>query len=268
MRWHLLFKGPGGLDIPPNIRSFFISFLKKVFSEASENLYESLFSAKKVKPYVFSPFFGEEFIAKKKIGKNVSLIFSTGDYFISSLFWNGLANLERKEGNVVLNLGNTQYLIDDLKQGIHFERGTRIFACRVLFRTVGVIVLTDPSKTPHDFNEWYTVPMEENISRVNQVLETRVSQRYTLITGKQRKVRIKLYLPSINELRESKVLCNEVISEVVLPHYGGFVKGFRGYFILESSPDVLQFLYDYGLGVRTGQGFGLINVVRQYAQWT
>ncbi|MEN3046978.1 MAG: CRISPR-associated endoribonuclease Cas6 [Candidatus Hydrothermales bacterium] len=44
---------------------------------------------------------------------------------------------------------------------------------------------------------------------------------------------------------------------------GGFLKGFKGVFILESSSWMLQFIYDFGLGVRTGQGFGLLELISE-----
>jgi CRISPR-associated endoribonuclease Cas6 len=53
------------------------------------------------------------------------------------------------------------------------------------------------------------------------------------------------------------------IKEVVVDGVGGKVKGFKGKFYIVGKPEILQFLYDFGLGVRTGQGFGLIDVVKR-----
>lgn len=53
------------------------------------------------------------------------------------------------------------------------------------------------------------------------------------------------------------------LAKGVCQHYGGKITSIRGNFTLEGYPDSLQFLYDYGLGVRTGQGFGLLKVVKQ-----
>jgi CRISPR-associated endoribonuclease Cas6 len=50
--------------------------------------------------------------------------------------------------------------------------------------------------------------------------------------------------------------------EVLVKHYGGYVRGFLGEFKLYTdNPEVLKFVYQYGLGVRTGQGFGYLEVI-------
>jgi len=62
--------------------------------------------------------------------------------------------------------------------------------------------------------------------------------------------RLKLYFEPIS------------IEEVLVKHYGGYVRGFLGEFKLHTdNPEVLKFVYQYGLGVRTGQGFGYLEVV-------
>ncbi len=54
------------------------------------------------------------------------------------------------------------------------------------------------------------------------------------------------------------------LTKGVCQHYGGKITTIKGNVTLTSSPDCLQFLYDFGLGVRTGQGFGLLEVVKQH----
>ncbi|AEG14213.1 protein of unknown function DUF57 [Desulfofundulus kuznetsovii DSM 6115] len=61
-----------------------------------------------------------------------------------------------------------------------------------------------------------------------------------------------------------RLACDPVLRKGVCYHYGGTLTTVRGDIFLTGSPAVLQFLYDYGLGVRTGQGFGYVEVVREW----
>lgn len=45
-------------------------------------------------------------------------------------------------------------------------------------------------------------------------------------------------------------------------HYSGLISSLRGSFECEGNPDTIQFLYDYGVGSRNGQAFGLVKEVR------
>lgn len=56
----------------------------------------------------------------------------------------------------------------------------------------------------------------------------------------------------------------EHLQKGVCFHYGGLITTLQGKIQLTSDPTTLQFLYDFGLGTRTGQGFGLLEVVREY----
>lgn len=49
----------------------------------------------------------------------------------------------------------------------------------------------------------------------------------------------------------------------VCHHYGGLLTTLQGRMHLQAEPKTMQFLYDFGIGVRPGQGFGLLEVMRQ-----
>jgi len=71
-----------------------------------------------------------------------------------------------------------------------------------------------------------------------------------------------------SELPENKITAVRVLPPAeyrkgVCYHYGGQLTTLQGKIRLAGSPEALQFLYDFGLGVRTGQGFGLLEVVNE-----
>lgn len=227
-----------------NLRSSFISFIKKAFERSNPSLYKELFDTKRTKPYVFSPYFGKEF-KEGRIGKNISMIFSSGDPTIVSNLWNGILKLKQK-GDDCLNISNTTYHLTN----IILLPLKKIKKSEVIFKTIGISVLTDPHENADEFNKWYVTP--NNLERFNEVLKERVQERLEHIKGIKKRVRIELV-----KIEGKK------IEETIVPHYNGYVKGFRGEFLLKGTPQILQFLYDFGFGVRTGQGFGLLEIVKE-----
>ena len=128
--------------------------------------------------------------------------------------------------------------------------------------------MSDPDVSVNDFHRWYILPTD-NLDRFNQVLNQRTNTRYEFLTGKKGDFFLKL--TPLNEeqfkiLKLSPVISKNFetsIKETIVKHYEGFVRGFRGVFWLEGEPEILQFIYDCGLGVRTGQGFGLLEILSQ-----
>ncbi|HZK44544.1 MAG TPA: CRISPR-associated endoribonuclease Cas6 [Syntrophomonadaceae bacterium] len=48
----------------------------------------------------------------------------------------------------------------------------------------------------------------------------------------------------------------------VCHHYGGLITTLQGRIYLKANRKTLQFLHDFGIGVRSGQGFGLLEVIK------
>lgn len=226
-----------------NIRKKFLSFIKKAFESSSSDIFCSIFKEKKFKPYVFSPFFGRKF-KEGVVGPEISFIFCTGSYDILSHFWNGLLELKRKKEDYI-KIGESIYNLEY----INLIKGKTIKCNKVIFKTIGVCILTDPEKEAKNFNEWFLVPSIKNLEYFNEILLKRTLKRMEFLKKGVKDKKLE-FIPG-------------KIKECIIPHYGGYLKGFKGNFQLKGSPEVLQFLYDYGLGVRTGQGFGLLEVEKE-----
>ncbi|MEM3467628.1 MAG: CRISPR-associated endoribonuclease Cas6 [archaeon] len=237
------------VEISRDYRRYFISFIKSVFERSGK--YQELYFYKKLKPFTFSVFLGDKFeiIEENKNDKIIvnspfNLIFSTGDLEIFSFFYNGL--LDMKKENLGLRLKNSNFPIRD----ISLDKFIKIKKDRAIFKNVGICILTNPDESAKDFEKWFITP-KDDLEKFNQVLNIRMLQKYEIIKGKKIEAEIE-FIP----------LERESIKEVYVKHYGGYLKGFKGVFILKSHPEMLQFIYDYGLGVRTGQGFGLLEVIK------
>ncbi|MCX7734157.1 MAG: CRISPR-associated endoribonuclease Cas6 [bacterium] len=222
-------------------RRYFISFIKRAFTISG--VYDEIYSRKMSRPFTFSIFLGKQFtICEDHIEATtpMSLIFSTGDYSVFSNFYNGVVGMS----NGSIKIGENEIQISR----ISLLRPVSISSDSVFFRTVGICVLTDPDANPDDFDSWFCVPED---SKFQEVVLKRTRQRYKHIYGHEFSGDISV------EVKRSKTLYVEMGEE----GEKFFIKGFKGVFRISSSPHVLQFIYDYGFGVRTGQGFGLVDVL-------
>ena len=222
----------GPANIPIDYRSRFISLLKAI-------LREEYFITKQARPYTFAVYFGKNVKINKRIVEGVSLInfrFSTGDNILAIRFYNGVLKL--KEINYTHNIGNGKFYIE----WISVEPEKPVTG---IFRTLSPVVVERIGFSVKNSTERYITPWEEGF---DESLLENIMRRYVNITSKELCVKSFAFKPI-------------KIKEEFVRHYGGYLKGFIGKFKIETdSQELLQFIYQYGLGLRTGQGFGYLEV--------
>lgn len=188
------------------------------------------------------------------------MVFSTNDYEVFTHFYNGV--LEMKNRAETIRIGNDNLRIKD----ILLEKVIKITSNKAMFKTLGIAILTDPDASAKDFEKWFVTPQSH---KFEEVLNKRIKDKYKKVLGKDYEGEVKFYPLTQNEFSLVKKFVpvkswKEANLKVVrVKHYDGYIKGFRGFFWLEAAPKILQFVYDYGLGVRTGQGFGCLELITQ-----
>ena len=210
-------------------RRRFISLLKKIFKEEYEE--------NKTRPYTFAVYFGKDAKIKGNLiegVKSINFRFSTGDFMLAVRFYNGVLALKKQRATH--RIGGGEFYIEWISQEKEKEpTGT--------FRTLSPVVVERIGYTSK--KERYVVPFEEGFE---ESLFENIFRRYKDIKGKYLKVS-RFAFESINTKEE------------LIKHYGGYVRGFIGKFrIVSDSEELLRFIYQYGLGLRTGQGFGYLEV--------
>ncbi len=252
MRYKITFDSPDikEITIDRDYRRYFISFLKSVFERSF--LFGELYDRKTVKPFTFSVYLGKMKLIDENnrdkifINPPLNLIFSTGNFEVFASFYNGVLQLKKENKGITFPRGIALSVKD-----IILQRNYRIKNNHVVFKTIGIAVLTDPEKDASNFNEWFLIPEEGKLEKFEEVLKKRTIERYERIKGEKIKP------------EEIKLTHISNVKEIMVKHYDGFIRGFKGIFSIESHPEILQFLYDYGLGVRTGQGFGLLDIISE-----
>ncbi|MDK2888375.1 MAG: CRISPR-associated endoribonuclease Cas6 [Thermoanaerobacter sp.] len=229
----------GVINISLDFRRHFISFTKTLLQFTP---FFSRFDETRpgYSPYVFHISFGKvhtiDFTAKTMtVRPPVTYIFSTGIPDLLAGVCN--AAIAWKGKGAVLGL------VIDKVELLPFRQ---LRKCHVHFRIPGHAVFRSREGYLDGRN---MVALEE---AVNCHLATRsefLSRYYGTYPVAKEKVRL---------------ACDPVLRKGVCYHYGGTLTTVRGDIHLTGSPAVLQFLYDYGLGVRTGQGFGYVEVVREW----
>lgn len=242
MRIKVCFESQSKLKLVKDYRRLFLSFLKKVFETVG---FLKIFETKKYRPYTFSVWLGKNFKIDEKVHTDtkISLLFSSGEPEIITHFYNGVLRLKKDRYKPIGGLLEIKDVV--------LLPYKKIKANKAIFKTNGVCVFNNPQASKKDFKSWYITPYDD-LDKFNEILYQRTNDRFRYLTGKEEihPIRLNLYE-------------NYPMKEVTVKHYNGYVRGFKGIFELEGTPEILQFVYDYGLGIRTGQGFGLLELVKE-----
>lgn len=225
MRLKAVFKCESGVEdlVKTEYRKAFLSLLKAI-SQNDSILSPIVLGEKFAKPYTFSAFLKEDAV----------LILSSGDPQIFLRFFNAFMRSRNKKFNVagkVLTLKSLSLLPTYKTSSSNY-------------RILGAAVLTNPFEDRHAWDNYYITPSHKDFEEI--CLE-RIKQRYNFITGRDFSYNLKI----------SPVFCRDVF----IKHYGYYIKAFTGIIRLEGDIEAIKFIYDYGLGVKTGQGFGLISEI-------
>jgi len=226
-------------SLPIEYRGVFISFIKSSLYDRFPHIFEN----RLVKPYTFAVLFnkGVKFNKREITGiERMDFIFSSGDPEILTAMFNFAIGLRRGKGWDKIK-----------KEEIRKFRLTKVspvwreYRGENTFRILSPVVVNDPHKNPRNPKEHYLLPGDEGFNR--RLLEITV-ERMERFLGRTPKGGI-------------EVEPVEKVKEVMVRHYKGYVRGFIGTIKVKAPPNVLKFIYDYGLGIRTGQGFGMLEVI-------
>lgn len=223
-------------------RSIFIALLKSTFINYDPMLYTMLYGTDKEKlkvnkPFTFALRFPQFVIEGNKIlcGDHFSLTFSTDEQTLITAFYNGL---KRKQKIII---GNNSPITFNLEQ-INLLPLKRIQTNKALFRTISPVLV---NKKGNNLN--YLSPEEHDFSEAFKFIIAEQARQFQ-IPCTESKIEF--------EIHKSKKL--------PLTHYNQTMTSWLGEFTLEAPLNILQLVYDTGIGVRRSQGFGMLEILKQY----
>ncbi|RME69511.1 MAG: CRISPR-associated endoribonuclease Cas6 [Nitrospirae bacterium] len=269
--------------LPILYRHRFIALTKEALKSADENYKDSLYpdrtavQSKKTKPFTFSVFIPPGFTKKKEKffidenlqiedtvlypsdGQEISLFISSSDYqFIINLY-NGLLKIDSFKMTDFINDDGTKEEVQLQVGRVFLLNEKRISEPVARFKTLSPISVEDERDRPIDIfaKDGKTINNDE-LARFTEHLNAIQDRRLKDLRGYSLKRPIK-FIPIDLKRKGIKHTLKGFREQTGKPYM--VLTTYQGTFCLEGDPEDLQFIYLSGLGLRTGQGFGMVDLV-------
>jgi CRISPR-associated endoribonuclease Cas6 len=224
-------------------RGIFMALIKSVFMKYDPFLFTKLYGIEEQKRKVNKPFtFSVRFPQYKRIdgnkmlcGEKISLLFSSDEEILITAFYNGLKAKQKiiigENNPITFELENIQLL--PLK---------RIQTNKVLFRTISPILVNDKGS-----NLDYLSPDKPEFARAFKFIIAEQARQFQI--------------PCSEDMITFEI---STMKKLPLSHFNQTMTSWLGEFVLQAPANVLQLVYDTGIGVRRSQGFGMLEIVKTY----
>lgn len=225
--------------IPLDFRRYFISAIKSLTQ--GSNIFERFEKDKPgYSPYTFSVGFGKILNIDSRnqvmtVIPPVTMTISTGIYEVMTVLCNGAINKkgQRILGSLGLDLNNITLL-----------PAKKIQASRQIFKIHSHAVLRG--------RDSYIAG--SNRDELEEAINTHFMNHYYFLLSEWSGI----YNSNVQPVKID--FSSTCLRKGVCSHYGGRLTTIQGKIGLFGTPESLQFLYDFGIGVRGGQGYGLLEV--------
>jgi CRISPR-associated endoribonuclease Cas6 len=224
-------------------RRIFMALIKNVFSTYDPMLYINLYGTEERKRKINKPFtFSLHFPDYKRIegnkiycGNRVGLFFSSNDELLVTAFYNGL----KKNKEIIIG---ENYPIKFRVGNIRLLSFRKINNGKIDFKTISPILVNEGEK-----NLVFLSPTHPNFNQAFKFIITTQANHFN-IPCDERNINIE-----INSMKK-----------LPLTHYNQTMTSWLGSFTLTAPKEVLQLVYDIGIGVRRSQGFGMLEIEKHY----
>lgn len=224
-------------------RSIFMALIKSAFMKYDPILYTNLYGTAEQKRKVNKPFtFSVRFPCysgiegdKMQCGNLISLIFSSYEETLVTAFYNGLNECRR------IIIGENYPIMFDLKY-IQLLPMKRITSGKAVFKTISPILVNDKGN-----NLEYLSPTNPEFAKAFKFIISEQARQFQISCSEDI---VKFEINSMKKLP--------------LTHYNQTMTSWLGEFVMEAPINVLQLVYDIGIGVRRSQGFGMLEIVKTY----
>ncbi len=222
--------------VPKNYGRGFISLIKKTIERTDPLLFNDYYNQHKLKPFTFGTYFpqlqGNE-NDKLKVGEVVKLNFSTSSLQLATNIYNGFLKVK--------------------------EHTWQYNGSSINFRPIRAFLLTNKRIDKEEIVVRTLSPLLVNyLGDSNKFL---LPGEDGFLEGLEFAVRecAKEFLSDYSDFHFEFEI--KAWKRRVLYHYKK-MPSTTGVFAIKSKPEILQMIYDIGLGVHRSQGFGMLEVVR------
>ncbi|MGC9043925.1 MAG: CRISPR-associated endoribonuclease Cas6 [Myxococcota bacterium] len=236
--------------IPIIYRNRIMSLIKEALNQSDSKYRESLYPSEKEKkrPKHFS--FGLSLPSTKRLKNDIfefdresrmRFIISTSDYEFLMHLYNGILKIKNFDMGRDMNIRIGK---------IHLLPPGEITDEEIVFKTLSPILIEDKSENP-------LIP-KKNSKKFNKEFFEVQNRIVKSLRGKGLYKEIE-FIPVKIKKQVIKHFISEFTQKTGKPYM--MLTCFEGVFNLKGDVRDLQFLYDNGIGLRTSQGFGLVDIV-------
>ncbi|MGG4036354.1 CRISPR-associated endoribonuclease Cas6 [Paenibacillus cisolokensis] len=232
--------------LPTAYRLMMVSIIKQCLRIADDSTYKKYYEYNRPKPFVFSVFLQDyKFGASEILLSGFRLNLSSSDYDFIVPFLNGLQRTTQ-----------FQYKGYSVRRGlIRYGREVRIRSSRIIVTTNSPILVEDENHTPLEpGSETYNAHLNRIADRISVSLRGRALDRELRMEPISVK---KAVIKEKNEAFTQAADVGKTSGEYL------FFTAYKGKFLLEGHPQDLQWLLETGIGLRSSQGFGHIQLERE-----
>ena len=253
--------------LPILYRHKIISFIKESLKISNIDYKESLYSGINAKPFTFSLLMpanrtvrkgiiqiDKDFIIEDNIftfdkDSYLSLFISSYDYKFLLNLYNGIRKLKTfhfsSDDNMLVDNDKIDIMVD--KISVLNEKNTN--NNEVVFKTNSPVIINDKDNKPISF---------ENLNLFNENINIIENKIFKSIIGRDLKKPLE-FIPINIKKQVAKHTLSEFREKTHKPIM--YLNGIEGIFELKGDVDDLNILYQKGLGLRTSQGFGMLEVI-------
>ena len=227
-------------ELDREYRRAFLSLLKNSFQRASSEVYEKFYgNGTPMKPFTFGVFlphpeFKENTIHLKST--EITLNFSTYLTDLGIHFYNSLIRSKRMFFPYPLANSNEMTLTR-----VSLQKEKRIKSSEAVFKTLSPFLVRLHHKEDN---------VDEYLTKMNGLfvpqIEENIRVMVDVLLGRKEQVE---YMPVI------------LSDGIPIKHFGLILDGTTGIFKLTGHPEVLDFVYQVGIGSRRSEGFGMLESV-------
>jgi len=244
--------------VPIVFRHRVLAFIKEALCQSNKDYKNSIYNVRMPKAFTFNLVFDRKHHNENKItfdnnfdiidkvfyqDKPIFLYVSSNDYeFLINLF-NGIKSLKtfdfNKYDNIIWQVGKPVIL----KEKIIFDR-------EVTFQTAAPFVVETKDDKPVIFSdEVFQKELNSVMDKIFRTLDSRgLKEPLEFIPLKMKKEVIKHTTRGFRKNTKKPIM---------------YITANRGVFKLKGHPEDLQTIYQIGLGNRTGQGFGFLEIIER-----
>ena len=238
-------------EFPKDYRRYFISFIKHSLISGDNEFYQLNYERNKnlIKPFTFAIYFVKPkfekdmiYISEDKVTMNISF----GDYEYGVRFYNSFV----QQLNKPYELGNGINM--ELKT-IQLSKETRINTSSIRVMTLSPIIVRQHESNTDNHDRYLKYSDKEFQKHLKDTISCSIKANKLLNIEKVDAKLTELVISSIK--MKSIPVCH------YLERIGTYLEGNIGELLIEGDTEILEHLYKVGIGSRTAQGFGMVEVL-------